>query len=338
MFDWAWPWLFLLLPLPWAVWRWLPAADEQGAALHLPYAGVLDPAEIAGAPRRAAAARILAWLVWGLLISAVARPQWIGQPADLPRSGRELLLALDVSGSMNIGDMNLSGSQATRFQAMQAIVGDFIARRTGDRVGLILFGSNAYLLTPLTFDVKTVKTQLDESAVGLAGRETAIGDALALAVKRLRDRPEAQRVVILLTDGVNTAGEIEPGKAAELAQSEKVKVYTIGLGAERMRVDDFFGSRAVNPSADLDAALLTQIAEKTGGRFFRARDTVELAGIYREIDQLEPAADQSERYRPVAELFHLPLGLALLLVLLPALDPRRYAGLRVTALNGRSEP
>lgn len=327
MFEWAWPWLFLLLPLPWFVLRWWPAADEQGAALHLPYDGVLDPAEVAGGARRTFTGLGLAWLIWALLVTAVARPQWVGEPTDLPRSGRELLLALDVSGSMNIGDMSINGEQVTRFQAMQAIVGDFIARRTGDRVGLILFGSNAYLLTPLTFDIKTVRTQLDEATVGLAGRETAIGDALGLAVKRLRERPEAQRVVVLLTDGVNTAGEIEPRKAAELAQQEKVKVYTIGLGSERMRVDDFFGSRTVNPSADLDATLLTEIAGKTGGRFFRARDTAELAGIYREIDRLEPAADQSERFRPVGELFHLPLGLALLLVLLPLLDPRRYAGL-----------
>lgn len=328
MFELAWPWLALLLPLPWLVTRYWPAADEQGAALRLPYAGVLDPGAVAGSGRRTLPAGSWQWLLWLLLLAALVRPQWIGEPADLPRSGRELLLALDVSGSMNIADMELGGRQATRFQAMQAIIGDFIARRGGDRVGLILFGSNAYLLTPLTFDVKTVRTQLEESAVGLAGRETAIGDALGLAVKRLRERPAAQRVVVLLTDGVNTAGEIDPRKAAELSQSEKVKVYTIGLGSERMRVDDFFGSRTVNPSADLDAALLTEIAQKTGGRFFRARDTNELAGIYRDIDQLEPAADQSERYRPVSELFHLPLGLALLLALLPALRPRRLAALR----------
>lgn len=327
MFEWGWPWLFLLLPLPWLVLRWWPAADEQGAALHLPYDDVLDPAVVAGSARRVFTGLGLAWLIWALLVTAVARPQWVGEPTDLPRSGREMLLALDVSGSMNIGDMSINGEQVTRFQAMQAIVGDFITRRAGDRVGLILFGSNAYLLTPLTFDVKTVRTQLDEATVGLAGRETAIGDALGLAVKRLRERPAAQRVVVLLTDGVNTAGEIEPRKAAELAQQEKVKVYTIGLGSERMRVDDFFGSRTVNPSADLDAALLTEIAEKTGGHFFRARDTTELAGIYREIDRFEPAADQNERFRPVSELFHIPLGLALALALLPLLDPRRYAGL-----------
>lgn len=319
MFEFAWPWLFLLLPLPWLAARLWPAAAEQGGALRLPYAGMGEELGLADGAQRRPRLRLWPWLLWALLLTAVARPQWIGEPTDLPRSGRELLLALDVSGSMNIADMKLGGREATRFQAMQAIIGDFIERRVGDRVGLVLFGSHAYLLTPLTFDVKTVKTQLEESVVGLAGRETAIGDALGLAVKRLRDRPEAQRVVILLTDGVNTAGEIDPRKAAELAVSEKVKVYTIGLGSERMRVDDFFGSRTVNPSADLDAALLTEIAQKTGGRFFRARDTQELAGIYYDIDQLEPAADQSERFRPVDEWFYWPLGLALLLALLALL-------------------
>jgi Ca-activated chloride channel family protein len=232
---------------------------------------------------------------------------------------------VDVSGSMSIPDMRLGGQDVTRFQAVQAILGDFIARRDGDRLGLVLFGSRAYLLTPLTYDLKTVRTQLQESAVGLAGRETAIGDAIGLAVKRLRERPADQRVLILLTDGVNTAGELDPRKAAELAKANGLRLYTIGIGAESMEVQDFFGSRTVNPSADLDAKLLTEIAESTGGRFFRARDTAELSGIYREIDRLEPTASQGERYRPVQEWFVLPLGVAFVLALLVALAP---AGLR----------
>ncbi|UXI68999.1 vWA domain-containing protein [Tahibacter amnicola] len=316
MFEWAWPWLFLLLPLPWLALRWRRPRTQVSAALRLPYAGVLDlGAEESGKTPNTLGAW-WTWLVWAALVVAVARPQWIGEALDVPRSGREMLLALDVSGSMNTPDMTLGNRQATRFSVMQAIVGDFIERRTGDRVGMVLFGSRAYLLTPLTFDLKTVRTQLEEATVGLAGRETAIGDALGLAVKRLHDRPEAQRVVVLLTDGVNTAGELDPRRAAELAKAEKVRVYTIALGAEQMRVDDFFGSRVVNPSADLDVALMTEIAEKTGGRFYRARDTKELAGIYREIDALEPAADQSEKFRPVDELFHLPLGIALLVALI----------------------
>ncbi len=158
--------------------------------------------------------------------------------------------------------------------------------------------------------------------MGLAGRETAIGDAIGLAVKRLRERPAEQRVLILLTDGVNTAGELDPRQAAELAQSNGLRIYTIGIGAERMQVQDFFGSRTVNPSADLDEGLLTHIAESTGGRFFRARDTAELAGIYRAIDQLEPSAADAARLRPVEELFPLPLAAAVALGLALALWPR----------------
>ncbi|HEX6833923.1 MAG TPA: VWA domain-containing protein, partial [Rudaea sp.] len=183
-------------------------------------------------------------------------------------------------------------------------------------------GSQAYLLTPLTFDRDTVLKQLDDSVVGLPGRETAIGDAVGLAVKRLRERPQNQRVLILLTDGVNDAGELDPHKAVELAVSEKVKIYTIGIGAEAMRVDGFFGSQVVNPSADLDARLLTEMAQKTGGRFFRARNTNELAQIYRDIDRLEPSADAKQQFRPTDELFYWPLSIALLLALLAIAEPR----------------
>jgi Ca-activated chloride channel family protein len=318
MFEFAWPWLFAGLPLPWLMSHLLPPAPQGGAALRLPHAHLFDNANATATRTRRALLLVLPWLAWALVVAASARPQWIGEPVDQPRSGRDLLLAVDVSGSMSIPDMELGGREATRFQAVQAILGDFIARRAGDRLGLVLFGSRAYLLTPLTFDTKTVRTQLQEAAVGLAGRETAIGDAIGLSVKRLRDRPAEQRVLVLLTDGVNTAGELEPRKAAELAKSNDLRIYTIGIGAERMKVQDFFGSRTVNPSAELDAALLTQIAQSTGGKFFRARDTRELAGIYAEIDKLEPAAAQGERYRPVEEWFWWPLGAALLLALLAA--------------------
>jgi len=201
----------------------------------------------------------------------------------------------------------------SRYGAVKTIAGDFIRRRTGDRIGLIVFGSQAYLLTPLTFDRDTVLKQLKDSVVGLPGRQTAIGDAVGLAVKRLQNRPRDQRVLILLTDGVNDAGELDPYKSIDLALAEHVKIYTIGIGAESMRVDDFFGSHTVNPSADLDERLLTTMAEKTGGRFYRARDTDELSKIYREIDALEPAADAQEQFRPVDELFYWPLSAALLL-------------------------
>jgi len=322
MFEWAWPWLSILLPLPWLVARlFKPAQAQEGAALRLPIA-LNDFEGASGANPVPLWKRVLAWIAWALLIVASTRPQWIGETVDVPRTGRDLLLAVDASGSMDTPDMQIGGQAVSRYGAVKAIAGDFVKRRVGDRVGLVVFGSQAYLLTPLTFDRDTVLKQLAESVVGLPGRETAIGDAVGLAVKRLRDRPQNQRVLILLTDGVNDAGELDPDKATQLAVSEKVKIYTIGIGAEAMRVDDgFFGSRVVNPSADLDARLLTDMAQKTGGRFFRARDTKELAQIYHDIDMLEPGADKDQRFRPIDELFYWPLSLATLLALSLALAP-----------------
>ena len=323
MLEWAWPWLFALLPLPWLVARILPAARLPGsAALRLPFtlSGLEAASSATPVPRWRA---VLALLVWLLLITAAARPQWLGDAQALPRSGRDLLLAVDASGSMSTQDMEIGGRAVSRYGAVKAIAGDFIHRRVGDRIGLIVFGSQAYLLTPLTFDRATVLKQLDDSAVGLPGRETAIGDAVGLAVKRLRERPPDHRVLILLTDGVNDAGELDPYKSIDLAVAEHVKIYTIGIGAEALRVDGFFGSQIVNPSADLDARLLTGMAQKTGGHFYRARDTTDLAQIYREIDRLEPAADAQQQFRPVDELFYWPLSGALLIALVAALRAAR---------------
>jgi Ca-activated chloride channel family protein len=329
MFEWAWPWVSLLWPLPWLVSRVLPAASSAGGtALRLPYAlkGLEQASGGAAVPRWR---KLLAWCAWTALIVAAARPQWLGEPQALPRSGRDLLLAVDASGSMSTQDMEIGGEAVSRYRAVKTIAGDFIRRRIGDRVGLIVFGSQAYLLTPLTFDRDTVFKHLDESAIGLPGRETAIGDAVGLAVKRLRERPQDERVLILLTDGVNDAGELDPDKSIELAVAEHVKIYTIGIGAEAMRVDGFFGSRMVNPSADLDARMLTKMAEQTGGHFYRARNTAELAQIYGEIDKLEPSVAAQEQFRPIDELFHWPLAAALLLALLGGLRavawPQRFA-------------
>jgi len=319
MLEWAWPWLLVALPLPWLVARLLqPAHTQASAALHLPYAlEGLDAATGANpVPRWRRALAILAWCA---LIVAAARPQWVGEAEALPRSGRDLLLAVDASGSMSIQDMAIGGRAVNRYAAVKAIAGDFIRRRVGDRIGLVVFGSQAYLLTPLTFDRDTVFKQLDESAIGLPGKETAIGDAVGLSIKRLRERPLDRRVLILLTDGVNDAGELDPRKAIDLAVSEQVKIYTIGIGADSMRVDGFFGSQVVNPSADIDEKMLTTMADKTGGRFFRARNTAELAQIYGEIDRLEPSADAQQQFRPVDEIFYWPLSAAALLALFATL-------------------
>ena len=328
--DLAWPWLLALLPLPFLAAALLPRARATiGSALHLPHLGVafVPHADVSPVPRLR---RGFALLAWALLALAAARPQWLGAPEDVLRSGRDLLLAIDTSGSMSIEDMQLGGTSAPRFSAIQAIASDFVHRRQGDRVGLILFGTRAYLLVPLTFDLKTVAKQLEDATIGLAGRETAIGDAVGLAVKRLRDRPEQQRVLVLLTDGVNTAGELDPAKATELAIANHVRIYTIGIGADALRVDSLFGSRVVNPSADLDENMLTHMADATGGHYFRARNSAELAGIYRMVDTLEPVADTRQSLRPVEELYWLPLAAALAAAafafLLPQVRRRAWRG------------
>ena len=250
---------------------------------------------------------------------AAARPQWTGDPVSLPTSGRDLMLAIDISGSMSVEDMQLGNQNVDRLTVVKAVIGDFVDRRQGDRVGLILFGSNAYLQAPLTFDLASVETLLTEAPVGIAGGKTAIGDAIGLAVKRLRARPEGDRVLILLTDGASNVGEVAPLKAAELANAAGVKIHTVGVGADELTVPGLlgiFGQRKVNPSADLDEETLQQIADQTGGRYFRARNTQELAGIYALIDELEPVEQDAEVFRPRKALFFYPLALALAIMLL----------------------
>ncbi len=308
----AWPWLLLALPLPWLVRLGLPRAETPApSAVRVPFYRMLsaEQGHPAAVPRRWTL--LLALLAWLLLVLAAARPQWLGEPVSLPMAGRDLMLAVDISGSMTEEDMVIGGQVVDRLMAVKAVAGDFIQRREGDRIGLILFGQQAYVQTPLTFDRATARTLLFESAVGLAGRETAIGDAIGLAVKRLRDQPTEERVLVLLTDGANTAGSIAPLKAAELARDAGVRIYTIGVGSDPRAGFGAFGlSMGRNP---IDEATLSGIAERTGGRYFRARDVRELQGIYAALDELEPVESDQQTFRPVGELFAWPLGLALLL-------------------------
>ncbi|HEY3486851.1 MAG TPA: VWA domain-containing protein, partial [Gammaproteobacteria bacterium] len=192
---------------------------------------------------------------------------------------------------------------------------EFIERRNGDRIGLILFGERAYVQAPLTFDRKTVNTLLQEASLGMAGERTAIGDAIGLAIKRLQNNPQQRRTLILMTDGANNAGELQPLKAAELAQRIGLKIYTIGIGAEAVRRRSLFGNFTVNPSRDMDEKTLTAIAEATQGRYFRAHNTEELAKIYAILDQLEPVEIEQQSFRPTRALFYWPLTAAFVLTL-----------------------
>ncbi len=317
-FQFAWPWVWLLLILPLLSLALPPAAAGISGAVKVPFFGQMGATSTASRLRRILTL-LTAILIWVMLTSAAARPQWVGEPESFPVSGRDLLLAVDLSGSMDTRDMIINNQPVNRLRVVKRVAGEFIERRRGDRVGLILFGSRAYLQTPLTFDITTTATLLDESEIGLAGRETAIGDAIGLAVKRLREDTTAQRVLIVLTDGANTSGEMEPLQAAQFAAREGMTIYTIGVGADEMMIQDVFGSRVVNPSADLDEDTLKAIADQTGGRYFRARDTAELEEIYLQLDELEPVESDQEVVRPVSEWFYWPLAAAFALAALMVL-------------------
>jgi Ca-activated chloride channel family protein len=316
MFEFTWPWLFVLLPLPWLLRLVLPAADSGEAALKVSFLNELE-----GLAGRRARANLPAWrqqapfaLLWLLLLCAAARPAWVGEPLPVSASGRDLLLAVDVSGSMDYQDMQWNGNDVSRLTLVKNLLGDFIEGRKGDRVGLILFGSQAYLQAPLTFDRHTVRIWLDEALIGIAGKNTAIGDAIGLAVKRLRQRPANSRVLVLVTDGASNGGQIDPLTAAKLAAEEQVKVYTIGIGADPER--GAFGMLGLNPGLDLDEATLQKIADMTGGQYFRARDSDELTLIEASLDKLEPVAQQPTIARPALELYAWPLAGALLMSLI----------------------
>lgn len=321
MWSLAWPWVLLVLPLPLLMRRLLPEAEGLSeAGLRVPS---LD--SFATLRDRSDAERLLNWriwialLAWILLVVAAARPEKIGDELDVPVAGRNLMLAVDLSGSMDQKDFELGNRRVDRLTATKAVASDFIGRREGDRIGLILFGERAYLQVPLTLDRETVNVLLMEAFIGLAGEKTAIGDAITLAVRRVYDQGEdaGDQVLVLLTDGANTAGEVMPVKAAELAQQVGLRIYTIGIGAERLEISSLAGGRRpINPSADLDEETLTQIAQLTGGRYFRATDTASLQDIYRLVDELEPVEEPESGFRPVKSYYFLPLGGALALVML----------------------
>ena len=311
--TWAWPWALLALPLPFLAYLLLPrVSNGQGRALRVPDLSPYQTLQAgAAATGRGIISAILLGLMWFALIGAAARPQTFGEPQGVPITGRDLMLCIDISGSMNETDLYSGNSRATRMSIVKYVASDFVSRRVGDRIGLIMFGTNAYVQSPLTHDHETVQHFLDEARVGLAGRSTAIGDAIGLGVKRLRDRPAESRVLVLLTDGENSEGAVDPIEAAQLAADNDIRVHTIGVGSDT--TGGLLG-RALNMrNSELDEKTLQTIASLTGGQYFRARDQQELQRIYREIDKLEPTDLDELDFRPLRELFAWPLGIALLL-------------------------
>ena len=313
MLSLIWPWVFVLLPLPILYRYWRKSIQLRLSAIRAPSLLAIaktQSSQATGSRWIQQLLKLLLWLCWLCVLLALSRPTWVGDPVALPTNGRDLLLAVDISPSMRQRDMRIGGQTMNRLMAVKAVVGDFVEKREGDRLGLVLFGEQAYLQTPLTFDRKTLQTLLYEAQLGFAGSNgTAIGDAIGLAVKRLQDRPENHRVLILLTDGANNAGALDPLKAAQLANRAGVKIYTIGVGARG--------------GSGFDEKTLATIATTTGGQFFRARSPQELTAIYQELNQLEPVDQEAEMIRPVMSLFHWPLGIAFVATLLIAIVRRR---------------
>lgn len=320
----AWPWMALLLPLPWLRYALSSPAEPHGASVHVPFATNIVPRYTRLAARPSWGRFIFA-AIWLLLVVAAMRPQWLGEPEPIPTTGRRLMLAVDVSGSMATEDM---AGGASRLRVVQSVAGQFIDSRHGDRVGLILFGTRPYLQAPLTTDLATVHRFLNEAVIGVAGRETAIGDAIGLAIKRLRAENDAghpaaaaQTVLVLLTDGQNDAGAMPPLEAARLAAQAGLRIYTIGVGAAA-------GSGFLDQggNTDLDEETLQTIAKATGGEYFRAADAAALQAVYLQIDRLEPATGNQQWLRPADEWFTWPLSAALLLSI-----PAAWAGGRLWA-------
>ena len=326
MFSFAWTFMIALLPLPLLVYGLVPGRanpDDAAPEIRFPQAARLRTAFPAGAssgPRRSLwLYYTLLALAWAGLTGALMRPETVNSFTDVKSRGHDLMLAVDLSGSMQALDFSQGDQRVSRTDVIKAVVKRFVAQRQGDRVGLILFGEHAYLDAPLTQDTLAVGHMLDNAVVGEAGDSTAIGDAIGVAVQNLRGRPGKDKVLILLTDGADNASTIPPLQAAKLAAQYGIRVYTIGVGSNGpVPIPDEDGN-IVMAQMDLDETLLRQIASMTGGEYFRATDTQALESIYARIDKLEKTTAESRSYMIHTPLYRWPLALTVICLMLLAL-------------------
>ncbi|EGN76340.1 Mg-chelatase subunit ChlD [Idiomarina sp. A28L] len=310
MFEFAWPWAFALLPLPLLA-RWLlPAAKSASAALWLPQARFLRPADTSGIQSQHRL-WLLPLLIWLSILATIAQPHWLSEPIPINPEAREIMIALDLSGSMEMDDMTYNGRRASRLEAAHKILADFIRRRQGDRIGLIVYADSAHVYVPISSDLETVAQLAEEARIGLAGERTALGDAIALSIRYFNERETSERVVLMITDGMINSGAINAEQAIHLARNHDVKIHTIGIGAEEMTVRGLFGERRINPSSDLDESFLATIAGTTGGEYFRAKSEGDMESIYAAIDSLEPISSDEQFFRPHTSLAHWPLAFGL---------------------------
>ena len=312
----AYPWLLLLLPTPWLVWRFAPPYRNQVPAIRIPFfrhltqSGGLEARRGAVVLARNRLQMAAAIAVWGLLILALARPERLGEPVVIETAARDVVLALDLSGSMDARDFKAAdgsgdGTPMQRLEAVKQVMRQFITERDGDRMAMIVFGTKAFVQAPFTEDLQSLVGFLDQSVVGMAGPNTALGDAIGLSIRTFEASQVDQRLMILLSDGADTSSRMTPVNAAELAADRGVVIYTIGVGDPEGSGED-----------RVDLGALRDIAKRTGGQFFFASDSDALAQVYAEIDKQNPRAVQTTSFRPAQNLAHIPMGLALVTVLL----------------------
>lgn len=318
----AYPYMFLLLLLPPLVRAILPAVKGlHGDALRVPFiddiakinikSGNIWGSSFNNSDKWSKSLWFL-YLIFALLVTAAARPQWVGEPMRLKNYSRDILMVMDISTSMLEPDFAINGRRVDRLRAVKKVAGEFIAKRADDRIGLVLFGTRAYLQAPITYDKKSVEDILLSMEAGMAGNSTAIGDALGLSLKSLKDAPNPdKKIIILLTDGENNDGSLTLPQAITLAKQEGVKIYTIGVGNDRY-IESIFGVKLGGMKQELDEASLRQIAEETKGTYFRAKDTETLQKVYNFIDEMEPNANDDKVIQETRELYYIPLIAAFL--------------------------
>jgi len=331
MFSFHWPWLALLLPLPLLVWKFWPRhhkpsdyySQGEGTTLLHPALGRLASTFLSARSLTHTGSlqkTVMLALLWLALILALMRPEWLEPYSEVRTEGYDLMLVIDTSRSMEALDFSVDGRQVTRMAVVKGVIGRFIQAREGDRIGMVVFGSQAFVFSPMTLDVSAVHALVDSIVSRMAGDGTAIGDAVGLGVKKLRERPEGSRVMILLTDGENTEGSLPPRLAGQLAAKEGIRIYTIGVGSKGL-VPFIEDGRMTKQKMEIDEELLSELADITGGAYFRATDTAALEKIYQRIDALEKTQAESRSVMIPSPLYRWPLGVALLVLLVLGLFP-----------------
>ena len=322
----AYPSAVFLLILPLIVRYVFPAVKGlHGDALKIPFIADLNKISLkAGGvwggtlgKKSSDLSLALVYLIFILLTLAAARPQWVGEPIPIRSESRDIMLVMDISNSMLEPDFAVGNRRINRLAAVKKTAADFIDKRRDDRIGLVLFGTRAYLQAPLTYDKQSVQDILWSMDAGMAGNSTSIGDALGVALKNIQSpKAQEQKIIVLLTDGENNDGSLSMSEAIKLAKDENVKVYTIGVGAEAAFINSIFGMQIGLANNALDEESLKQLAEETKGQYFRAKDTQTLQKIYNAIDKLEPTENNAQYSVETKELFYIPLLAALVLAVL----------------------